>query len=154
MNSPPANDPPAEDRQFVSEQGRSLARELALKACYAHDISHVSLRDALARVIETGHPGGAQDETYASTLVNGVDQQFDELDQAINAASHNWSVGRMGAIDRNLMRIAAWEMLYGGIPPQVAIAEALNLAAEYGDAGTRKFINGVLDAIARSRASG
>ena len=83
---------------------------------------------------------------FAEQLVNGVYAHRDELDRMIVAASENWRLERMSIIDRNVLRIALFEMLYRiEIPPKVSINEAIDLGKTFGSPDSGAFINGILD---------
>ena len=85
---------------------------------------------------------------YAETLVRGVLEHHAEIDGWLAAHCENWSVDRMGVVDRNIMRIAAWEMAWGGdVPAAVAINEAVELAKEFSSRESGRFVNGVLDRV-------
>jgi N utilization substance protein B len=84
--------------------------------------------------------------------VKGVEAERAELDRRLVAVARNWRLERMAHVDRNLLRLAAWEILFGGTPPAVAIDEAVELAREFGDDASPRFVNGVLDALVRSAA--
>ena len=87
---------------------------------------------------------------FAELLVNGVYQHRDELDAMIVVASENWRLERMSIIDRNVLRIALFEMLYRPeIPPKVSINEAIDLGKTFGSPDSGAFINGVLDRLLR-----
>ena len=87
---------------------------------------------------------------FAELLVNGVYQHRDELDTMIVAASENWRLERMSIIDRNVLRIALFEMLYRPeIPPKVSINEAIDLGKTFGSPDSGAFINGILDRLLR-----
>ncbi len=87
---------------------------------------------------------------FAEQLVNGVYQHRDELDAMIVAASENWRLERMSIIDRNVLRIALFEMLYlHEIPPKVSINEAIELGKTFGSPDSGAFINGILDHLLR-----
>ena len=73
---------------------------------------------------------------------------MDELDETVSKYATNWKLGRMATIDRNILRIATFELLHAAdIPPKVAINEAIEMAKKYGDKNSGKFVNGVLDKI-------
>jgi N utilization substance protein B len=94
----------------------------------------------------------ADDEirNYAVQLVQGVWKQKSDLDAQIQSVARNWTVERMAAIDRNLIRIALYEILnVPDVPYRVAINEAVELAKEYGTTESRRFVNGVLGALVR-----
>jgi len=87
---------------------------------------------------------------FAEQLVNGVYQHREELDAMIVAASENWRLERMSIIDRNVLRIALFEMLYcPEIPPKVSINEAIDLGKTFGSPDSGAFINGILDRLLR-----
>ncbi len=88
---------------------------------------------------------------YAETIVDGVTEYLTELDKTISTCAKNWAVERMAMIDRNILRAAAWELLYEQLPAGVAINEWLEIAKRYGGEETPSFINGILDRIAKSR---
>jgi N utilization substance protein B len=87
---------------------------------------------------------------YLKRLVETVEAHREELDARIAAALTNWRLDRLSAIDRNVLRIGAAELLHpGDVPPRVAIQEAIRLAERYGTAESPRFVNGVLDALYR-----
>lgn len=87
---------------------------------------------------------------YLETLVRTVAEHIDEVDRALEEALTNWRLERLSVIDRNILRIAAAEMLYlEEIPPRVSIQEGIVLAEKYGTAESPRFVNGVLDALLR-----
>jgi len=86
--------------------------------------------------------------TFARQLVDGVLEQQAEIDQKIENRSLNWKLHRMSTIDRNILRIAVYELLYlEDIPPKVSINEAIEIAKSYGDKNSPAFVNGILDKI-------
>jgi len=93
--------------------------------------------------------GGAH--AFAKELVQGVGSHRDEIDASITACARNWRIERMAAVDRNVLRLAAWELLHTETPYSVVIDEAVDLAREFGSDASPAFVNGVLDAIARQR---
>ncbi len=85
---------------------------------------------------------------YAEILIAGVCRNLPEIDARIGDAAQNWRLGRLAVTDRNLLRVAVFEMTCcDDVPGQVAINEALEIAKKYGDEDSPKFINGILDAI-------
>lgn len=87
---------------------------------------------------------------YAIEIAEGVEASLDEIDALIAEVSEHWSVFRMPVVDRNILRVAVWEMRNSDdVPDSVAINEAVSLAKEYGGADSSKFVNGVLGKIAR-----
>jgi N utilization substance protein B len=94
---------------------------------------------------------GEPDE-YCLMLVNGVEANLDEIDAVIAEVSENWSVGRMPFVDRNILRLAVFEILFvEEVPASVAINEAVELAKTYGGEDSSKFVNGVLGRVAQRR---
>jgi N utilization substance protein B len=96
----------------------------------------------------------AEPSAYALELVEGVRAHREELDAAIGAVSHRWRVERMSLIDRNVIRIGAYEIVHvEGVDRAVAINEAVEIARRFGDTESSSFVNGVLDAVARNAGS-
>ena len=94
-------------------------------------------------------PGDAEGRQYADELVRGVRAQADKLDERIRAASQNWRLERMARIDRNALRLGAYELLTRtDVPRAVILDEAVELAKRFGSDESSKFVNGVLDRIA------
>jgi N utilization substance protein B len=94
---------------------------------------------------------------YATKLVNGVFEHLNELDKAIDEASEHWDLARMGTVERNILRIGAYEILFEKgdrgrpFPGSVAINEAVTLAKVFSSSQSSKFVNGILDRILRGR---
>lgn len=85
---------------------------------------------------------------FAEELISGVFKHIDEIDSKIENASDKWNIDRMIVVDKNLMRIATYEMLYcDDIPAPVSIDEAIEIAKDFSDEKSAKFINGILDKI-------
>jgi transcription antitermination protein NusB len=136
---------------------RHHSRRAALQALYSADLHEragatpepvLHALDALAEHFELV-PGA---RAFAEELVKGVAAERASLDERLRAVARNWRLERMAHVDRNVLRLAAWEMLYGGTPAAVAIDEAVELAREFGDDGSPRFVNGVLDALRRESA--
>ena len=134
---------------------RSRARELALQYLYYADLvagsaGAVGLGEFVRGLGERG-----ADLPYAEGLVEAVLSRRDEIDAAVASAAENWELSRMSAVDRNILRISCVELAPGsGVPPAVAIDEAVELAKKYGDKSSGAFVNGVLDAVRRSGPAG
>ena len=89
---------------------------------------------------------------YARLLIGGIFDKLDEIDGAIGAHATNWRLERIAATDRNLLRVAIFELLFqDDVPTQVAINEAVEIAKRFGTQESPAFINGVLDAVQQSR---
>jgi N utilization substance protein B len=89
---------------------------------------------------------------YAERLLGTVAEHADSIDEAVSGALRNWPMDRLAAIDRNILRLGAAEILYiPDVPPRVSIQEAIFLAERFGSPQSPRFVNGVLDALMRSR---
>lgn len=122
---------------------RRGARKLALDILYEHDLTDIPVEDVLGRY--RSNPA----YEFASQLVNGVVEYRQELDRIISEGAPDWKIERMPAVDRNLMRIALFEMLHlEESPVAVAINEAVELAKLYSTQDSSRFINGVLGRVA------
>ncbi|MFN3421679.1 MAG: transcription antitermination factor NusB [Armatimonadota bacterium] len=129
---------------------RRKARELALQILFQADVGNLPIEEAIETTLSEAV--GADDEirNYAVHLVRGVWEQKSNLDAQIQGVTRSWTVERMAAIDRNLIRIALYEILnVPDVPYRVAINEAVELAKEYGTTESRRFVNGVLGALVR-----
>jgi transcription antitermination protein NusB len=90
---------------------------------------------------------------FARALVNGVKTNQEKIDALITEVAENWRLDRMAAIDRNILRLGAFEMLFdAGVPAKVAINEALELAKRYSTAQSSRFVNGILDRLLTTEA--
>ncbi len=88
---------------------------------------------------------------FAKTLVEGVIQHRDAIDAEISKHAHNWAMDRLSVVDRNVLRIAVFELLYlEDIPPVVTINEAIEIAKQFGDDESGGFVNGILDGLLKS----
>lgn len=143
--------------------GRRRAREFAVQALYAVDIGGVTGANALSglwagRLDETDRveePIGHEEMEFAQELVRGVTENRAALDQRIEAASLHWRLPRMPAVDRNILRLGAHEIISrADIPASVSINEAIEVAKKFGGAESRAFVNGILDRIAAEAGRG
>jgi N utilization substance protein B len=130
---------------------RRQAREVALQTLFQLDFSpNTAVQDLLNLM------GESFDEStlsYAIKLVGGVRDNRDRIDRAVQSASPRWKLDRMAAVDRNLLRVAAFEMFFSDeiIKPNIAINEAVEISKIYGTAESSAFINGILDQMAREK---
>ena len=135
---------------------RRRAREFALQALYQCDISEASAQEALENVwseqLEGGidaRPADAEEIEFAQRVAGGVEARRDEIDALIEQASLNWRLARMPVVDRNILRLATYELVAcEDVPVSVSINEAVELAKRFGDKDSRAFVNGILDRIA------
>jgi len=126
---------------------RRDARVLALQVLYEADTAHHPAGEVLSRHLAEAERAEAV-RNYASELVNGVMNEVDSLDRKIGALAPEFPAAQLAAIDRNILRIALYEMQRGEVPLKVAISEAVNLAKEFGSETSFRFVNGVLGAAA------
>ncbi len=127
---------------------RSKAREWALKVLYQYDLISQSVEIIAASMSDRDDALDAETIDFARQLANGVEKQCDSIDQIIRKYATNWELKRMPVIDRNILRLGIYELLYrDDIPPKVTINEAIELAKKYGDYDSGKFVNGVLDKV-------
>ncbi len=126
---------------------RTKAREAALQVLYQLEITQESWEKAVPLYWES-HPADAAIQEFSNQLVGGTVKHLREIDEWIIKSADNWDIIRMATVDRNILRLAAYELLYQTeVPPKVAINEAVELAKKYGDTESSKFVNGILDKI-------
>ena len=129
---------------------RTRAREYALQILYQVDLTDIPLSDALVD-FWIGHKVEEVVREFSERLVRGTRERIKEIDALIDSSTENWRIGRMALVDRNILRLATYELLFQeDIPPKVSINEAIDLAKRYGDEESGKFVNGVLDRISRN----
>jgi N utilization substance protein B len=132
---------------------RTKARKRALDALYAADLTRTDALKNLQLTLEAVAGRQNQEEIfdYAETLVSGFVSNREAIDAQLTNLSDGWSLERMPVIDRNILRIGAWEILHNDqVPNEVAISEAVSLASEYSTEDSAKFVNGVLARLAKS----
>lgn len=134
---------------------RHLARSLAMQALYEWDFNgHVEpekIHSLLDRVIEEFGPG-LENKDFSLMLVESIIEKKKELDTIIQHAAPEWPLEKIAIVDRNVLRIGLWELLFGNykdVPPKVAINEAIELAKTFGGENSGKFVNGVLGTVYR-----
>ncbi len=127
---------------------RTKARERALQALYQIDVAAEGIDDALARFWRSFEPVEREVKEAAEALVRGVATMRREVDDAIEGASANWRLDRMPKVDRNVLRLAVYELLHTDVPVKVVINEAIELGKKFGSESSGAFVNGVLDKIA------
>ena len=127
---------------------RRKSREFALQMLYQYDVSHLSAgladgfwedKEAPENIVE-----------FANNLVDGVIKNLDKIDEKIRLSASNWSIDRMAVADRNILRIAVFELFYmQDIPVNVTLNEAIEIAKRFGEEETGSFVNGILDRIVK-----
>lgn len=149
------------DEEDSSGGGRHRGRQVALQVLYAIDLA---AKDANSDA-EEGSPDDRNERifdrisenfvvptaviAFARDLVGGVVERIDELDGILGVHARNWRVSRMAAVDRNVLRLAVYELRDTTTPIAVVIDEAVDLARRFGSEASPSFVNGVLDSVAR-----
>ena len=130
---------------------RSKARKRALDILFASEMRREDPVEALDRAIEEGE---APTNEYTASLVRGVGEHRVRIDELLTAYSQGWTLDRMPAVDRNVLRIGVYELLYvDDVPDPVAVTEAMGLVRELSTDESPQFVNGVLGALQRDKAS-
>lgn len=123
--------------------GRRAARRAALTMLYRWDVA--------------GEPLAVQEgeevDPFSMETAEAVAARAEELDRRIDEAAIGWTADRMGAVERNVLRMGIYELETGSVPAEVAISEAVKLARRYASNEAGKFVNGILSRIARERAA-
>jgi transcription antitermination protein NusB len=126
---------------------RRKSREFALQVLYQLNITKQDATKALTQFQENFLPNEEADD-FLKRLVLGVIEHYTELDRLIERYSENWRLDRINMIERNILRMALFELLYcEEIPPKVTLNEAIDLGKRYGSEESGSFINGLLDRI-------
>jgi transcription antitermination protein NusB len=127
--------------------GRRESRETALQILFQLEFNDVLEEKSLDHFWKNRK---SQNSEYVQELIKGVVSNKDEIDSLIQAYSKNWRLSRMLHIDRNILRLAVYELLFEeGMPVAVAINEAVELAKKFGSSESAKFVNGLLDALSK-----
>lgn len=131
---------------------RRQGRDLALKALYQYDLVGTKPRQALDYLAEEEEtPQEAR--SFAGELIEGTLAHRAEIDAKITAYARDWRIERLAPLDRNILRLAIFQIMFrSDIPASVAINEAVELAKTYGEAESSRFINGILGQLARDLA--
>ena len=127
----------------------SRARARALQAIYAWDMRGEQNLERVSAQIWDDLSVSAEERKLASMLLRTLLQEGKSLDRQLAEVTTNWRLERLGAIDRSVLRLAAAELHRGETPPRVVLREAIRLAERYGSPESARFVNGVLDGLAR-----
>jgi N utilization substance protein B len=125
---------------------RSRAREVALQVLYQDDLNPRHNPDDDQQFV-ANRLQAPELVDFARSLINGVRRNRQELDALLTQTADHWSLGRMAATDRNVLRLGAFEILYSETPDRVAINEAVELAKRFGSKQSAQFVNGILDRV-------
>lgn len=127
---------------------RRRAREFALQLMFQLDITGDKLTNEILKRFWEGNREDDEVRGFANSIVNGTIENLNTIDSIIKKTAENWQIDRMAVIDRNILRLATYELLYrDDIPPSVTINEAIEIAKKYGTEDSSAFINGILDKI-------
>lgn len=140
---------------------RHLGRIVALQTLYEYEFrtqsedNSVDAHEIMTRNLER-YESAIDDTAFVETLVNGVIETQDELDNTIRPIAPEWPIEQIARVDRTILRLGIYELLYQGekVPPKVAINEAVELAKAFGSDNSSKFINGVLGTAFRTLVEG
>jgi N utilization substance protein B len=124
---------------------RSRAREVVLQVLFQQDLNPDSDWTGAEEFVRSRLHNHEDLVEMALGLLRGVMRNRDELDQSLAERADNWSLDRMAATDRNVLRLGCYEIVYTDTPPRVAINEAVELARRYGSGQSSQFVNGILD---------
>jgi transcription antitermination protein NusB len=132
---------------------RRKARELALQLLYQWEVRGES-PEKVEEVFWPGAKAAARTREFAHRLFTGTVEAVAQLDAEVERHATNWRLERMSAVDRNILRLAAFELKFATAPPRVVLDEAVELAKKFSDDAAPGFVNGVLDAMLKAVASG
>jgi len=127
---------------------RTQSREYALKVLYQAELTRREIHLAAEKFWSEFESIDEHVRSFSDRLTTGVEENLKKIDDKISEHATNWQLKRMAVIDRNVLRIGTFELIYASdIPPKVTINEAVELAKKYGDTESSKFVNGILDKI-------
>jgi N utilization substance protein B len=127
--------------------GRRQSREVALQALYQVDVGKSDPESAI-NYLALNSGAGSDDMDFARELVMGALANLQEIDRIIVSYSKDWQLERLARVDRNIMRLSIYEIIYrSDIPPSVSVNEAVELAKVFGGEDSSKFVNGILGRV-------
>jgi len=126
---------------------RRKAREVALQVLYELDVLEIDAKEGM-ELFWSHFDAPEEARSFASLLIEGTWNNRGHIDDLISSCSENWTISRMSKVDKNILRMAVYELLHcPDIPPKVTLNEAIDLGKTYGSENSGSFINGILDAI-------
>jgi len=127
---------------------RTQAREIAIKILYQLDIVKQDAKAAFEDFLNNNEGMDSDVKDFSYKLITGTISNIEAIDKNIRKFADNWELNRMAIVDRNILRLACYELMFlDDIPSKVTINEAVELAKKYGGIDSGKFVNGVLDKI-------
>jgi transcription antitermination protein NusB len=137
---------------------RRRSRQRALQMLFAWDARRQPVEEAIDGWYDTLYSEESrvrpERDPFTVELVRGAVEHAADIDQHIAKHAEHWRIERMPSVDRNILRMAVYELLYGATPAAVAIDEAIELARRYSNEESAQFVNGVLDAVRKAHAAG
>lgn len=131
---------------------RRRAREIVLQLLYEADVNDSRNAVEAKKFIRSRMQGRSALTNFASALLRGTLEHREEVDQRLKRLATRWSLSRMPVVDRNILRLGGYEIMFGDTPDRVAVNEAILLAKRYGDKNSPRFVNGVLDRLMNTSA--
>lgn len=133
---------------------RHRARRQALQLLYQWDLRRTPHEETMrgyydSLLLTEDSPARPAKDPFAETLLRGVSEHVESIDERITRHAEHWKIPRMPAVDRNILRLAVYEMVHTDTPPAVIIDEAIELARQFSGEESVQFVNGVLDAVRR-----
>ena len=129
---------------------RRTSRELALRALFQVDVARVAAEEAVAAILDPQRYS-AETLEFARALAAGTTSHRGRIDGVIERYARGWTLDRMANVDRNILRLAIFELLYlPEVPPSVTVDEAVELAKKYSTAESGRFVNGILGNVIRN----
>ncbi|MHB8771273.1 MAG: transcription antitermination factor NusB [Syntrophales bacterium] len=126
---------------------RRKAREVTLQVLYELDVLGIGIQEAMDR-FWANFEAPEEARNFSAFLIEGTWNNREKIDELISGSSENWTMARMSRVDKSILRMAVYELLYcHDIPPKVTLNEAIDLGKVYGSENSGAFINGILDAL-------
>lgn len=122
---------------------RRKAREIVLRLLYQRDFRDISIDKLLKEY--------SYKDSYIGETLRGIEEHQQKIDDIISKRAKGWKLERMVSVDRNILRLGIYELLYSQVPPEAAINEAIELAKKYGTGKSGSFINGILDRVYKDK---
>jgi N utilization substance protein B len=136
-----------EDYPKGTYANRSMARTVAFQLLYQDDQNPGSREQFIESFLAQELPNYEPLITFARTMVNGTAEKLEQIDALLSGLAQHWSLSRMNATDRSILRIAVYEILFMDTPKPVVINEAVELAKKFGTIDSAAFVNGILDKV-------
>ncbi|MDR0390416.1 MAG: transcription antitermination factor NusB [Planctomycetaceae bacterium] len=130
---------------------RILARAVAFQVLYQNDLNPDSRKDLTEEFLDEELPEHDAVRQFAYKLIDGVGQNRETIDTKLQQSAHNWTLERMSAIDRNILRLAIYELFYMDTPSIIVINEAIEMAKKFSSKDSAAFVNGILDKLKKTK---